>query len=197
MFNINSHGGVVNRRIQVKLLPSLDHGPMAVVHGIVVHQTDSYTAASTLKAYEHQSSGAHFLIDKDGSIFQTISVYRKAQHVGWLKSRYLATHVCSPTALRNLRGKSPGKSIGRVEASKPWPQRYPSNSDSFGIEVVGKALASSNGQLVYEALTEQQQASLKWLISELQITFNLPTVEVFRHPVVSWKNATEAESATW
>ncbi|HEX5484639.1 MAG TPA: N-acetylmuramoyl-L-alanine amidase [Limnobacter sp.] len=197
MLNVNPQGGVINRRIRLHLLPSLDHGPMPTVHGIVVHQTDSDTAASTLKAYEHQASGAHFLIDKDGSIFQTISVYRKAQHVGWLKSRCLATHVCSPTELHNLRGKSPGKAIGRVEAAKPWPRRYPSNSDSFGIELVGKALPNSMGQLTYEALTELQQASLKWLVSELQITFKLPTVEVFRHPVVSWKNATEAESARW
>ena len=85
--------------------------------------------------------------------------------------------------------------------SKPVPQRYPSNEDSVGIEIVGAVIAGRGQNLaeqgVYEAVNAQQNASLHWLISELTSTFGIPMTEIFRHPVVSRKNPTEAESALW
>jgi N-acetyl-anhydromuramyl-L-alanine amidase AmpD len=77
--------------------------------------------------------------------------------------------------------------------AKQVPQRYPSNEDSVGIEIVG-AVA---GQGVYETVNAQQNASLRWLIAELTSTFGIPMTEIFRHPAVSRKNPSEAESALW
>ena len=73
------------------------------------------------------------------------------------------------------------------------PDRYPSNEDSVGIELVGKVLA--NG--VYEAVTAAQNTSLRWLVSEIQTTLGVAVTEVFRHPEVSRKNPSEAQSAKW
>jgi N-acetyl-anhydromuramyl-L-alanine amidase AmpD len=80
-----------------------------------------------------------------------------------------------------------------MEMTKQVPQRYPSNEDSVGIEIVG-AFA---GQGMYETANTQQNASLGWLVAELTSTFGLPMTEIFRHPVVSRKNPSEAESASW
>jgi N-acetyl-anhydromuramyl-L-alanine amidase AmpD len=81
------------------------------------------------------------------------------------------------------------------------PQRYPSNEDSVGIEIVGavKARVGQNPaeQGVYETVNAQQNAALRWLISELTATYGIPMTEIFRHPVISRKNPTEAESALW
>ncbi len=50
---------------------------------------------------------------------------------------------------------------------------------------------------VYETVTDSQNASLKWLILELQATLKMIASEVFRHPDVSYKQPTEAATAKW
>jgi N-acetyl-anhydromuramyl-L-alanine amidase AmpD len=80
-----------------------------------------------------------------------------------------------------------------MEMAKQVPQRYPSNEDSVGIEIAG-AVA---GQGTYEVVNAQQNASLRWLVAELSSTFGIPMTEIFRHPVVSRKNPSEAGSALW
>jgi len=197
MFIINSSGAVIDPRIKVVSYP-IAHGDLKAIHGIVVHQTDSPTAEAAFNAYKRGGNGAHFLIDKDGTIYQTLSLKKKAHHVGWVKSRCIAEHTCSPAELRSLNGKKPGKGIGMVEIEKAWPHRYPLNSDSIGIEIVGQALPKDgSSKRVFELVTEQQQSSLKWLIRGLTITLKIRTTEIFRHPDVSWKNETEAASAKW
>ncbi|MCS0616607.1 N-acetylmuramoyl-L-alanine amidase, partial [Massilia kyonggiensis] len=125
---------------------------------------------------------------------------RQTWHVGKLRARCLAEHRCSPTELQALRHFSP-RVEHRMETAKQVPQRYPSNEDSIGIEIVGAVVAgrgqNSAEQEVYEPVNAQQNASLRWLISELTSTFGIPMTEIFRHPVVSRKNPTEAESALW
>ena len=138
MLIIDSNGVVVDARVRRAISPALEIGEMKVVHGIIVHQTGSSNAASTINGYKStkevpKPSGAHFLIDKDGTIYQTLSVYKKAPHVGNLKSRCVAQHTCSPIELKKLKGQKPGKQIGKVEAEKNWPSRYPSNADSTEI----------------------------------------------------------------
>ncbi len=85
--------------------------------------------------------------------------------------------------------------------AKSVPDRFPSNEDSIGIELVGAALPRGNSipedKKVYETVTAQQNDSLKWLISELTITLKVPMTEIFRHPQASWKNPTEASTAKW
>ena len=49
--------------------PTIEHGAMKSVRGIIVHQTGSSTAAGTLSSYKNAgANGAHFLIDKDGKL---------------------------------------------------------------------------------------------------------------------------------
>src|ERR1035437_8490823 len=45
-------------------------------------------AQSALSSYNNPSAnGTHFLIDKDGTIYQTASVFQQTWHVGKLRSR--------------------------------------------------------------------------------------------------------------
>jgi len=193
MLMIDQLGRVQNPRIKLAISPAIEHGEMKVIHGIIVHQTDSATAQSTLNGYKApKSNGAHFLIDKDGTIYQTASVYKKTHHVGFIKSRCIAEHSCTPVELKALQGKRVGAEIGKVEKNKDFPKRYPFNDDSIGIENVSLA---KNG--VYEPLTAPQQASLTWLINELTQTIKVPMTQVFRHPEVSWKLSSEGASAKW
>ena len=100
---IDSAGVIAHPRIRPAIKHAIERQPMPKVHGIVVHQTDSSTASSTLAQYAQlRSNGAHFLTDKDGTIYQTASVHRQTCHVGLLKSRCLATRMCSPQEFRSL-----------------------------------------------------------------------------------------------
>ena len=75
-----------------------------------------------------------------------------------------------------------------------------SNSDSLGIELVCAALANDPKKpddLTYETVTDAQNKSLQCLVAELEMTLGIATTEVFRHPTVSRKNASEASTAKW
>lgn len=87
------------------------------------------------------------------------------------------------------------------EQLKSVPDRYPSNADAIGIELVGEAMprggSTADALKTYEPVTAAQNAALQWLIQELSNTLNIPLSEVFRHPTVSRKNPTEASTARW
>ncbi|WP_019561268.1 peptidoglycan recognition protein family protein [Caldimonas manganoxidans] len=198
--NIDSQGWVQDPRVRLAISPNIERGPMTLVRGIVVHQTDSPTATSTLHSYRSPgANGAHFLIDRDGTIYQTASIRKVTWHVGPLKARCLAEHRCAPTELQALKKFDP-RGEHRREMAKAHPDRYPSNQDAIGIELVGQALpvdALKDDDKTFEPVTSAQKASLKWLVSGLCRSLGVTMAEVFRHPVVSRKNRTEAETAVW
>jgi len=192
MLTIDSSGHVIDSKVTVKIFSHIERGDMLVVNGIIIHQTNASTAQSTFNSYMNaQANGAHFLIDKDGKIFQTDSLNKRTNHVGRLKSRCIAEQKCKPVNMSYKREHA-------TEMAKTAPDRYPSNEDSIGIELVGQSFANpAGGENIYEDVTDDQNNSLKWLVAELQVTLKMSVTEVFRHPVVARKNVTEARSAVW
>jgi N-acetyl-anhydromuramyl-L-alanine amidase AmpD len=196
MLFISKHGLVDAERVKVAIQPGIERGPMDKINGIVVHQTNGPTAASTFNSYKNEgANGAHFLIDKDGTIYQTASLKRVTNHVGRLRSRCMLTKQCSPIEL-GIVSTLGIPALHRHEVKKKWPDRLPANHDAIGIELVGMAVGPI-GKEVYESVTDAQNSSLKWLVSELTETFGVTMREVYRHPEVSYKNKTEASTAKW
>lgn len=76
---------------------------------------------------------------------------------------------------------------------KNVPERFPSNEDSIGIELVGGVDNTNN----YEPATQAQNDSLRWLVQNLSLRLGIFGTEIFRHPTVSRKNASEASTAKW
>lgn len=199
MLVINKNGSIVSDRVKVKIFHGIEKSALVNIKGIIIHQTGGSSAQSSFNSYNSGRAGAHLLIDKDGTIYQTASLLKQTWHVGKLRSRCLAEIRCSPTELKLLKKFNPSATHKR-EMKKIIPERYPSNSDSIGIEIVGLALPLSEpdpDKRTYEALTSEQSASLKWILSELKLELKVPLTEVFRHPTVSYKNKTEAATATW
>ncbi len=198
MLLINKQGKVIHAKIKQVISVAIQKRKMNYVKGIIVHQTDSPTAKSTFNGYKNGNSGAHFLIAKDGAIYQTASLLYQTWHVGKLKSRCLVKMTCSPIELSLLAKFNP-RNEHRREIIKNVPFRFPSNKDSIGIEIVGEALPKNapDDQKVYEHVTNDQNKSLKWLIQELRFALKIPVSEIFRHPTVSRKNPTEAATARW
>jgi N-acetyl-anhydromuramyl-L-alanine amidase AmpD len=201
VLNVNAQGHVVDSKVVLAVSANIQRGNMAVVSGIIVHQTGGTTATSSLNSYANpKANGAHFLIDKDGTIYQTASIYQQTWHVGSLKARCVAEFRCSVADKTGLKKFNPSAEHKR-ESAKAVPDRYPSNKDSIGIELVGGLNPGKPDEpaekRTYETVTTEQNVSLTWLVQGLRDLFSVPPTEVFRHPMVSRKNPTEAASASW
>lgn len=203
MFRIDTDGMVHSALVEARRFTSLERGEMPVVNGIVVHQTGASTAQSTFYSYRNVTIGAHFLVDKDGKIYQTASLYQRANHVGLLRSRCLERHTCAPTDLKRLQIATL-RQRSTMEHRKAFPERFPSNSDSIGIELVGEYNRNPDfgkvrgaDEFLYVPVTDDQNGALRWLVNELRRTLNVAAAEVYRHPKVSHKTPTEAAGATW
>ena len=187
---------LVDARIIQRRFIGIEHGPLKQVNALVVHQTDSPSEQATFNAYNNGGNGAHFLLGKGGVIYQTASVRSRCYHVGkLLKSRCLALgkENCSDPNLLSVK-LSEYACINGIERKKPYPERYPTNSDALGIEIVGRHVDKKT----YEGVTGAQNDSLRWLIGTLSPLFFLGSEDdVFRHPEVSYKNPGEAATAKW
>ncbi len=193
MLTLDAKGLVRDARIRQHIVPTLARGKLGVVRGIVVHQTGGATAGAAFSGYALRPYGTHFLIDKDGTIYQTASLLYYTAHVGKLKARCIAEHNCSPVDVKAYATFSPSTE-NRREMKKTPPARYPSNMDSIGIELVGE-VDGKTGQFV--TVTDRQNASLHWLVGQLAATFRVSMTEVFRHPQLSRKTPSEASTARW
>lgn len=203
---IDEDGYIYDDRIERKIFKTIERGSLDRVNGIVVHQTDSSSAQSTFNSYGNKSAnGAHFLIDKDGKVYQTASLFKITWHVGLIQSKCFLKKVCQPTEVRLLAlhtkkywKREIAKEISDIEREKTFPDRFPNNTDSIGIEIVGVAVqVKGKPDPVYETVNEKQNDALKWLVAELSSKFNVPMTEVHRHPDIGRKNITEASTAKW
>lgn len=205
---------IENSRIVPHRVTSIERTKISAVKAIIAHQTGSSTEQSAFNSYKSPgANGAHFLISKSGVIYQTASIFYRTNHVGPIKAKCLAEFKCTPAESAAYKKMGPS-AMHAAEMKKPIPERYASNSESIGVEIVGRASLPLNKPMpkgltelqqrrffdehsVYESLTGAQQLSFKYLIAELLETLSLERSDVLRHPMVSRKNATEAASAEW
>jgi len=209
---IDEHGMISHARVRHARSPQIERGKRTgAITGIVVHQTDADTSASSLNSYKRpKANGAHFLIDKDGTIYQTAAIYQRTNHVGPLKARCLVTGRCEPRDFSKVGVEG----MHQIEMRKPPGERYPGNMEAIGIEMVGRAtlpagfkpagkqiewsLEKIRGEHgIFDEPTAAQNQALSWLVSVLVDSIRIGSTEVFRHPVVSRKNKTEAQGANW
>lgn len=199
MLFVNKNGLVDAERIIVRRFSTIERGKLDKVNGIIVHQTGGSTAESSFNSYKNTgANGAHFLIDKDGTTYQTASVFKITYHVGNIRSRCYMEKKCKPSEISKIKPLlNKYKQLSRLEQKKPYPERYPANFDSLGIEIVGKPVSGEDQDAIYEKINDAQNSSLKWLVAELSDTLKVSMTEIFRHPEVSYKVKTEAGTAQW
>ncbi|GAA4364392.1 peptidoglycan recognition protein family protein [Kangiella marina] len=195
-------GKLLHSKVEHKVYKGLHKGDMNSPKAIVVHQTGAATAQHTFNSYTSSPHGAHFLISKTGKIYQTALINKYTYHVGKLRSRCIETNDCSKAELAKAnaiylkKGESYGirvKKLHKHELGKNYPDRYPSNTESIGIEIVGDH-STKNG---YETVNALQNTSLEWLVAQLNKLLCLEDNDVYRHPEVSYKQSSEASSAKW
>ena len=137
------NGGIVrDSRINVKIYPGIEHGPMADVSGIILHQTSSDYVIKTMTAYSLRPSGvgAHFLINPAGQIYQTARINQICWHVGRIKAYCKEIHRCTPTddqmftKIRKEVGKNEDeyqKLVNLWEQKKPSAHRFPTKRSAL------------------------------------------------------------------
>src|SRR3954467_3065505 len=101
-------GMILHSRVRPMRLLLIERAMLRQVQGIVVHQTDALTAAATFHSYQQRGAkGAHFLIDKDGTVYQTASLFKTTVHVGALRPRCIDELTCRPSQFANVaRGEA-------------------------------------------------------------------------------------------
>jgi N-acetylmuramoyl-L-alanine amidase len=202
-------------KVVVQVFPNLNQGTRSATHGIVLHQTGG-SAASVLNGYKNTSIGAHFLIAKDGTVYQTAGLDQKANHVGKVRPKgyeptagggnkrvaaeldAYSTDILDKMDKKKISFKDGVKLLSDHELTKPYGNdptdpstRMPSNSDSIGIEFEG--LVGKDGK--YEPLSDAQKKAGAALVQFLETKYNLGPADVYRHPDLSYKDYTEALGA--
>ena len=194
---IGADGYLTDPDITRTPIPALERGAMPAVNGIVLHRTMGSTAAGTLGHWraEAQPYGTHFLIDRDGTIHQTASLEQHTAHVGRIRSRGEVEGSMATAEQQRLDDAraAPGNdyaAVHRIESGRSYPQRYPTNGDSVGIEVV--ATYDQRTQ-TWQAPSEQQTASIRRLVGILQRNYGLDDHDIYQHDAISYK--TQGEGA--
>lgn len=186
------NGVIKDEKVIVKLFPNIEQGPMLKVHAVVLHRTGGSNFQGTLDAYSDpaKTTGAHFLITKNGAIFQTARLTHRARHVGYIQARCQNEDTCTNVQKKELwqanQKKTWAKDIQRIEQAKKYPERYAMNSDSIGVEIVGQYLQA---QKKYEDATLAQLDATKVLLAALLKNYKLGFQDVYAHGEIGRKGA--------
>ncbi|KGM57793.1 hypothetical protein N799_01115 [Lysobacter arseniciresistens ZS79] len=191
---VDERGYIQNAGFILRPIPALEKGKLTGPRAIVLHRTAGDSLASALNAAG--PSGTHFYVDKDGSVYQVASLHRKTYHVGLIKSKCMAEDTCPRTEQKTISswGWAPRR-IHDHEKAKPYPDRYPMNEDSVGIEVVSRCLREcgpgDSDSAVWEDPTAEQRDSISLLVRLLQRIYGLSDDDVYEHDKVSYKKGGE------
>lgn len=196
-------GKLIHSKVADRVNSKIEKGALTKANALVIHQTGADSAESSLSSYDSGNNGAHFLIGKDGVIYQTARIDQKCWHVGKTRVKCLETKTCTADELKAVnallfkKGESYTVRVKNAhdrEATKPYPDRYPNNDDAIGIEIVG-AFDSKAG--TYDTVNREQNASLVWLVQVLTAKLAIASSEVYKHGTISYKQPTEAATAQW
>ena len=171
---------------------------------IVLHMTDSNTAKSSLESWNNPNNarvGTHFLIDTDGTIYQCASLHKYTQHVGDIRSKVeleKTWNTQEKALIESIWKEKTSYSARKIkvsnyEKSKSYPNRYPINSDSIGIEVVGKY---DNKTKRYPNATTKQLESLEQLVAVLLELFNMNKANIYAHAKIAYKDENSTEGVS-
>jgi RHS repeat-associated protein len=166
-------------------VPALERGARKETNAIVTHFTDSSSANSTLSSWRgSRPFGTHFLVDRDGGVLATARLDNETRHVGLVQRR--CENEGAPCG-RTKHGTS-AKAITDSEAQKPYPERYPTNADSIGIEVVAKYDAEAKR---WQQPTSKQLSAVHELVDILRAAYDLEAGDVNAHAAIGRKTAGE------
>ena len=196
-------GKLIDSKVIDRIDSKIEKGVLGSVHALVVHQTGAPTSDSAFNSYANGQNGAHFLIDKDGTIYQTARMNQKCWHVGKIRSKCQEMKSCAPDELKAInailfkKGESYSLRIADLntrEAAKSYPERFPTNEDSIGIEIVSAFDAKKE---TYDSVNKSQNDALAWLVGTLESVLGVGDDDVYAHGAIGYKQRSEGSTAAW
>lgn len=191
---VDKDGFFVSDKITKKHKAILEHGKLSSIKAIVLHRTNSSTVKNIIG---NSSEGTHFWVEKDGTIYQAASLNKKTWHVG----SGLYSKEKDETGKGDYENTWPHKKRGTAELKKSYPNRYPINSDSVGIEVAGLWTKTSGkettgkykGELKgkWDNLTQKQEKSIICLCQALKKQYALSNDDIYAHDEIKPKTKGE------
>ncbi len=159
---------------------------------IVLHRTGGSSVEGALATMERRGLGVNFVIGYDGVITGVAPLDQRPSHVGLIRARCMIEGSCAADEVKAIKamGWNPRGVSRREIATKSYPARYPISAESIGIEVVGRYDQASG---TWEAATEAQNASVKKLVTQLQVQYGLTNSDVYAHSAISYKQPGEGE----
>ncbi len=202
MLCIDKDGWINSPKIVKEHRPAIEHSAIGAINAVVLHRTGTTNAASVLEAWKTKKEGTHFLISETGTIYQTASLKKQCWHVGKIYSKCRTASSCSEEDAKaiekvlHMKNASWGrkfKLVTRHELKKDYPERFPHNHDSLGIEVVGILSKASE---IYETPNHLQLDALFWLLDELVSTYSFTMKDIYAHGEIAHKDRKKSEGAS-
>ena len=148
--------------------PNRPHAPMKPV-GIVNHFTCSYNAKGTIEWFRNESVSIHFIVDKNGDIYQMTPCEQIAYHAGKSSWKHW-------TGLNNHFIGIEFVNLGPLEV------RGGKFVDCYGREFKGKYHTFDfDGYKYWEQFTDEQMKVMYWLNKTLMTHYHIPVENVIGH----------------
>lgn len=196
-----SDGYIVSNKVTKNAIAALENSTLSRVNAIILHRTGGASASSAINSFSSTGIGTHFIVDTDGVIKQTASLNKSTSHVGKIRSKCSVERSCNSIEAKRLKKIAKVLDIHNHEVAKKYPERYPYNGDSVGIEVVGlsydkdkKPPKSGDDVESWDALTALQITSVACLVNNLLSIYNLTRSDIYFHEQVSYKGKLEGET---
>ncbi|MCF6350177.1 MAG: N-acetylmuramoyl-L-alanine amidase [Flavobacteriaceae bacterium] len=201
---IKKDGYIDNGKITKEQIKTLEQNKLDKVNAVILHRTVTSNKKSAINSFK-TGVGTHFLVAKDGKIYQTASLNNYTYHVGHIKSKAYENNISLKEELKIIKGfrkLKPNKSATRAEhkyeIKKTYPKRYPYNEDSIGIEVVGMPIDKNGNSTIkakeivgWQSIPEKQAKSISCLVKFLLEEYNLTSDDIYTHEQISRKTKGE------
>jgi N-acetyl-anhydromuramyl-L-alanine amidase AmpD len=91
---VNGEGYIENAGVKRNDISELNQGKIEKINAIVLHRTNSSTKESALSSFK-SGIGTHFLIDKNGDIYQTAGLSTYVYQIGFIQARCENDKACT------------------------------------------------------------------------------------------------------
>lgn len=194
---VDEDGFIMGMNYTKKHQTKLENGKLTKIEAIVLHRTEG---GDVISAMSNTTLGTHFYVASDGTVYQAASLNKKTQHVG----SGLYSKEKDETGEGSYENTWPHNERGKAELNKNYPDRYPTNGESVGIEVAGRFTKTSGKETSgkykgedkgeWEALTEKQINAVICLCKVLKKQYKLDNDDIFAHDDIKPKTKGEGSS---
>ena len=193
---LDEEGYLKKEYITKKKVNDIDKNDVDGFNAIVLHRTDGSSAEGAINSFEKNNLGTHFLVDKDGTVYQLTTLDKNTTHVGNIKSKSQQEKTMTTadkTEISKIQKEKTSysdyvKKLNDYENKKNYPDRYPTSLDSVGIEVVGKY---DKVLKQWELAPQIQLNSVNTLVQDLMKLYSFNSNDIYHHDVISYKTKGE------